>query len=585
DEHIGRDVAELCVRLDGLPLAIELAAARARLLRPRDMLARIARQIELLRSGDDRGARHQSLRAAVGWSYDLLSEAEQRAFRCLSVFAGGCSLDAAEAVLDQPGALDLLASLLDKSLVRNEPGQAGTSRLRQLETIRAFGLEQLADSGESDMVRARHAAYYLALARPESWDALDLPAADWLEMIAPEHDNLRAALRWSFDHDQRRLGLELATALQGFWMVSGYLREGLSWIEQAISHSEGAYPEVEAWARQAAGQLAWRQGNYDRAAQHYAAGVALRQARGDSFGVAIGRQGLASVARDRGDVREAIALWEECVAAFRQYQHQARTARASLNLAIALHLDGQSERAVTLLEESARVAGDIGQHWAQATSLTYLALIALEVHSDRSRAAAHVRAALPLVPRVSDAWVTTHLLELAAWLAAGSDQSASVAARLFGAADALRERIGARLHPAFAVGRERWLNELWQREDLDLPLAEGAVASLDDMLRLAMNVARELAHRPIQAADTVRDIRVLSVREREIAGLVAQGMTSRQIAALLILGERTVETHVDHIRAKLGVRSRAQIAAWAVEHGLAARDAQSASGMGNTGIR
>jgi DNA-binding CsgD family transcriptional regulator len=129
------------------------------------------------------------------------------------------------------------------------------------------------------------------------------------------------------------------------------------------------------------------------------------------------------------------------------------------------------------------------------------------------------------------------------------------------------------------------LNGLWQRQDLELPLAEGTAASLDDMLRLAMNVARDLGHGTTQGADAVQDIRVLSVREREIAGLVAQGMTSRQIAALLILGERTVETHVDHIRAKLGVRSRAQIAAWAVEHGLGARDAQLASGMGNTGIR
>jgi non-specific serine/threonine protein kinase len=570
-----RDLAELCVRLDGLPLAIELAAARARLLTPREMLARLGRQVELLRSHEaDRTPRHRSLGAAVGWSYDLLSDRERHAFQCLAVFAGGCSLDAADAVLAEPDALDLVASLIDKSLVRNEPGPGGETRLRMLETIRAFGAEQLGASNDASAARDRHAAYFLSLVKPSHWDALDLPTPEWLAMVDLEHDNLRAALRWSIESGDRRACLELATSLQGFWMAVGYLREGVHWLEQALALAEGLDQQVEAIAHHAAGQLAWRQGDYDGAARHYADGLALRRALGDPFGIAVALQGLASVARDRGDVYEAIVIWEECVSVFRASGNRVRVARATLNLAIALHLAGQSERAATLLEEAAALASQIGQHWANATASTYLGLIALEVWHAPARAASHTRHALTLAPRVGDTWVTAHVLELVAWLAVQSHDSLGSAAQLFGAAEALRERSGARLHPAFRAGHERWLARLQDAAETAVVEAAwqyGATAPTNDMPRLAMAVVRAAEHAPSSPHTVAQtDTRVLSAREREIAALVAHGLTSRQIADQLIVGERTVETHVDHIRAKLGVRSRAQIAAWAVERGLVA---------------
>jgi non-specific serine/threonine protein kinase len=570
-EQTAHDVAELCVRLDGLPLAIELAAARTRLLTPRTMLARLGQQIELLRSEDaDRAPRHQSLRAAVGWSYSLLTPNEQRAFRGLSVFAGGCSLDAAESVLGGAGALDLVASLIDKSLVRNEPGLGGESRLRMLETIRAFGLEQLAASGEQDTLYASHASYFHTLLKPARWDALDLPTPDWLALVEAEHDNLRTALRWSLTGGDAHLALELATSIQGFWVAGGYLREGLDWTEQALSKAVGIDQRLEAQARHVAGQLAWRQGDYDRAWTHYMASVTLRRGAGDPFGVAVGLQGLASVARDRGDVHEAIVLWEECVAVFRASGNPVRVARATLNLAIALHLAAQSERAAGLLEEAAGLAHQVGQHWAEATALTYQALLALEVQHDTARAATQLRDALALAPRVRDAWVTAYLLELVAWVALDSRTGAHSAAQLFGAAEVLRERMGARLHPAFVDGHERYLARLWQADHAAVrdALSQGRASSTDAALLLAGGVVRAAQVPQSGPARAPAASAALSEREREVAGLVAQGLTSREIAERLVLGERTVETHVDHIRAKLGVRSRAQIATWAVERGL-----------------
>jgi DNA-binding CsgD family transcriptional regulator len=242
-----------------------------------------------------------------------------------------------------------------------------------------------------------------------------------------------------------------------------------------------------------------------------------------------------------------------------------------LNLAIALYAAGQVDRADGLLEDAVQHARQIGQHWAEATALTYLALIAFEVRADGERAASFVRSALPVASRVADTWVTAHLLELAAWLAA--QRSAGLAAQLLGGSETLRERTGARLHPAFRSGHERWLKAIWGDEDIDEAMAEGGAMTEEALLRLALTATRETLRGKSTAPRVTPDYGPLSNREREIASLVALGLTSREIADRLVVGERTVETHVDHIRAKLGVRSRAAIAAWAVERGLAVRDA------------
>ncbi len=564
------DVAELVERLDGLPLAIELAAARARLITPRAMLVRLERQLDLLRSTEvDRPLRHQSVRATVSWSFDLLSNNEQRAFCRLGVFAGGCSLAAAEAVLDDlPAPLELLASLIDKSLARTEPIAGGDVRLRMLETIRSFALDKLASSGDDELARQRHALFLLEQFKPESWEVLDLPTPEELAQLEAEHDNVRAALRWCIDAGRVDTALELATSIHVLWIVGGYLREGLRWFEETLALAHDADPLLAARARHGAGQLAWRQGDYEQAEAHYAAGLALRRQIGDPFGVAVALQGLASVARDRGETARAVQLWQECLAVFQAAGHRARTARAMLNLAIAQYLAGQSAPAEALLRQTITLSRTIGQYWALASANSYLGLLALELHGDTQVARECALEAIATLDRVNDSWVTAHVLALAGFLAGSSE----VCARLLGASAGVREQMGARLHPAFTTAHARCQARCI--EQIGMPafehmFSEGHSQPIEDVLRVARESLRTSpSPGPTSTAPAAS---ALSDREREVAVLVAEGLTSREIAQRLVIGERTIETHVDHIRAKLGVRSRAQIAAWAVEAGLATR--------------
>ena len=231
-------VAEICVRLDGLPLAIELAAARIKLFPPQAMLARLGRRLELLRGGArDVPDRHQTLRHAIAWSYDLLEAGEQALFRRLAVFARGCTLEAAEAVcqaVDDPAAgpgqslevLDGVASLVDKSLLRQQEQASGEPRFRMLETIREYGLECLTASGEEPAVRRAHADYYLALAEAAEPALTGPEQATWLERLEAEHDNLRAALQWAEESGEAEIGLRLAGALCQFWLMRGLSARG-----------------------------------------------------------------------------------------------------------------------------------------------------------------------------------------------------------------------------------------------------------------------------------------------------------------------------------------------------------------------
>jgi predicted ATPase len=451
-----RCIGQLCARLDGLPLAIELAASRARLLTPCAILERLG--LEVLRDREpDRASRHRSLRAAIAWSYGLLPPDEQRAFRRLAVFAGGCTLDAAEALLSGEGGfdlLDVLQSLVDKSLLKSEHRVDGGVRLRMLETIRVFALAELATCGEESVVRRRHTEYFVALAGPLSEDP-DMASVEWLDCMEAEHDNIRATLRWALDSGDASTALTLASAVHRFWWTRGYLREGLRWLEEALLQGQAASPLLVAWGQHCAGGLAWRQADYARAEAHYAAGLAVRREIGDPFGIAIALQGLASVARDRGDARKAVTLWEDCLAVFRAASKLPRIARVTLNLAIAVLATGDADRAESLLHEAVALADEIGQHWAVATGLAYLALIAVDVRDDVRQAAQFIRRGLAVEDQVTDFWVTSHYLELASWIAIRTLAEPRHIATLLGASAALQDRVGATLHPAFVGGHER----------------------------------------------------------------------------------------------------------------------------------
>ncbi len=323
-----RAIAEICARLDGLPLAIELAAARIKLLPPQVLLARLGQRLVVLTSRtQDMPARHQTLRHTIAWSYDLLNAQEQRLFRRLAVFMGGWTLEAAEAVSTAVGDTDAdvlegMASLLDKSLLQRTERDGEEPRFAMLETIREYGLEVLASGGEAQATRAAHAAYYLALAEQAEPQLSGPQQLSWFERLEREHDNLRAALSWFLEQgaagQNNKLALRLGGALSQFWWLRGYVSEGWHWLERALEISRGVRSAVRAKALVGAGQLATLQDDFGQAEALYAEGLALYREQGDRRGsaTALSRRGYATMMRS--NYAQARALLEEALALFRE---------------------------------------------------------------------------------------------------------------------------------------------------------------------------------------------------------------------------------------------------------------------------
>ena len=291
-EAIAADVAAICLRLDGLPLAIELAAARVRVLPPGQLLARLDRRLKILTGGNrDLPARQQTLRAAIEWSHELLDPDEQSLFAHLAVFAGGCTLEAAEAVCGAHGGheidvLDGLDSLSQKSLLRPEEGSEGWTRFTMLETIREYALERLDASGEADSLRQAHARFFLDLAEAAEPQLTGPDQVLWLDRLGTEHDNLRAALGWLERSSEREPWLRLSGALWRFWWVRGHMTEGRGWLARALAETDGLPPAVRAKSLSGAGILAESQGDYVQAKALHEESLALARQSGDRFAIA-----------------------------------------------------------------------------------------------------------------------------------------------------------------------------------------------------------------------------------------------------------------------------------------------------------
>jgi predicted ATPase/DNA-binding CsgD family transcriptional regulator len=401
-------IAEICVRLDGLPLAIELAAARIKLLPPQTLLARLDHPLQLLTSStQDVPARQQTLRNTIAWSYNLLDDAEQRLFRRISVFVGGCTLAAIEttgAALDdgEGQVLDGIASLIDKSLLQ-QTVQEGEEPLAQprflmLETIRQYGLECLAASGEMETIRRVHAAYYLALAERAEPELLGPQQALWFERLEREHDNLRAALRWSLEQREDKRCIELALRLGGvlsqFWQVRGHLSEGRHYLERALATGQEVGADVRAKALSTAASLAFIQSDYDRAEQLCEESLALYQKLGDQAGKAFSHYQLGNIAWARGNRKVAQALIEKALALFKAGGHQERIAWPLFTLAL-LH-SNHGEYARALLEESLALHRKSGNKRGIAHTLSQLARVLLASEDTQSRAPALLEECLVL---------------------------------------------------------------------------------------------------------------------------------------------------------------------------------------------
>lgn len=401
-------VASICVRLDGLPLAIELAAARVKLLSPSAMLARLERSLNLLTGGArDLPTRQQTLRNAVEWSYSLLNSAEQTLVRRLSVFSGGSTLEAVEAVCDTKGdlgldVLDGMASLVDKSLAHQVEQTDKETRFIMLSAIREYALERLAASSDESATRRAHAAYYLVLAEEGAEDAAAQP--EWLDRFEVEHENFRLAIDYLIESGDAEWGMRLGTALFRFWETREYLTEGRDAIRRTLAmEGAGARPKLRARLLFAAAVLAAAQGDFGSARPLFEESLETCAKLNDKRGVAVALNALAVNARDYGELAAAAQLFEQCLGIWKDVGDPASIARALSNLASVMKAQSEYDRAVSLYDECLSMFRAVGDGTGVAWTLNYLGDVARE-KGDLAAARSYCQQSLSEFRRLHDVW-------------------------------------------------------------------------------------------------------------------------------------------------------------------------------------
>jgi predicted ATPase/DNA-binding CsgD family transcriptional regulator len=669
-ESNAQSLAEICSRLDGLPLAIELAAARIAMLSPQALLARLDHSLQILTHGPtDLPERQQTLHQTIQWSYELLKPEEQCLFQRMSVFAGGTTLEALEAVCEALGdetkwVFNGVTSLLDKSLLQQTEQEGEQPRLMMLETIREYGLACLATSDASEAVRHAHAAYYLQMAQDAAlnWFGAQEPA--WLARVEWEHDNLRAALNWLLERAEERESIEMAlrlgAALWWFWVLRSHRHEGWNFLEQALAASEGVAAPVRAKALWSAGNLAGWLGHFERGEVLCRESLALFRAIGDRAGMGnalfhlgviadmrkdyaaarawfeqslvlsreVGDKAYAAWALDfladealaQGEYARVRTLVEESLALFRELGYQTGIGALLKTLLCAMFFQGELARAKALAQECLELERQFGgTKESEAGMLALLGEVILQ-QGDPSRARLLLEQSYVLVRQVRDeehqlAWtlsllgkvaavqgdypaaralyeeslqslvhvqaansnmffldIATVLEGLAAVVAAQGDLPWAV--RLWGATEALRETRSTPLPPVYRTDYERSVmaarTQLGE-EAFAAAWSQGRTLTPEQALNVQGPVtmgapipADRVMAPPVPKASTDG----LTAREVEVLRLVAQGLTSAQIAQQLILSRLTVNTHVRSIYSKLGVTSRSSATRWALENKL-----------------
>jgi predicted ATPase/DNA-binding SARP family transcriptional activator/DNA-binding CsgD family transcriptional regulator len=601
-------VAEVCTKLEGIPLAIELAAARMDVLTAEQIAQRLDRALGLLTGGTAEIPRHRTLRATLDWSHELLSEPERKLFCRLSVFARGWTLEAAEAVgagggIEEGDIVELFLMLVDKSLVVSEAEEGGF-RYGMLEPVRQYARERLEESGEAQATKRAHAEYFLAVAEeaePKLWESGDKA---WFDRLEKEHDNMRAALSWTLEYEEAEFALRLSGALRWFWRARGYYGEGRRWLEGALSEEgrtssaarakaldgvgwlaseqhdidrvqaaaeEGLKLSEEAGIggvilanfKNLLGEAAWLRGDYERAAELFEEGLVLHREASNTRGVAWSVCSLANVSSDRGDYERSKELYEEAIALARKIGGALPLGDLLLALGWEYMLEGDHERATALNEEAAVLYRERGSRGGLKYALDTLGWAAL-AREDHERARALYEENLVLCRELGDKLVASASMDgLACYAASGGE--AHRAARLFGAAQALREEVGYRQKPRERSLREPYLTIARSCSDeaaWKTAFAEGQAMSFEEAVEYALS-AEELSSPPPAPERPSIGARHpdLTRREKAVAALVAQGLTNRQIAKELVLSERTVENHVANILKKLGLHSRERVAA------------------------
>jgi predicted ATPase/DNA-binding CsgD family transcriptional regulator len=548
DEATELTIEKLCERLDGLPLAIELAAARMSAMTASEILAGLdARHDQLGGIRRHSPAHHRSVRAAVEWSYHLLDPTEQEAFRYLAVFVGGFDAEAAAAVV--PGlSLEVLAGLVDKSVLSTAPGPGRRTRYRQLEMVREYAHELLVASGELEAARERHFRHFLSLGQEtrELWPSRRAP--ELVRDLEADYANVRAALEWSAATDP----------CAGMHLLSGTLD-----LFQALGQADGrrlaqlllercpARDGNRVYVQISAGALAWWTGDHDAARRN------LAEAR--RLSAELGERALAGWARIFEGLVElfggSVGLAREHFEEGRRLHHAlgvaAGEARSTAALGLTFMLENDNHRARKLVEEGLAMAVSADDRFAQGQSHTYLGMIAQSM-ADQRAAASHYKSAVQCLRPFHDATLLSMALVGQAGVLARRD--AATALRVVSAASGLRVRVGGEFPPLIRarVDEVRTIGERALGAEAGRAWKEGLHLGVDDAIALAFGAARPRA----------TSAEGLSVREREVAELVARGLSNKEIAARLHLSVRTVESHVRHMLTKVGLVNRTQLAGW-----------------------
>jgi predicted ATPase/DNA-binding SARP family transcriptional activator/DNA-binding CsgD family transcriptional regulator len=570
-------VAEICWRLDGLPLAIELAAARIKLLPPRAMLERLGSRLKLVTGGArNLPERQRTLRGTIEWSHTLLEEGERVLFARLAVFSGGRTLKAIEAICDAKGdlpvdTLDGVSSLLDKSLLRQEEGPEGEPRFVMLETIHEYARERLEASGEAEEIKRLHAKYFLALAEGAEPELTGPDQLACLGHLEAEHDNMRAALTWSFEKEPET-ALRLAGMLAHFWEIRSDISEGSRWLEAAL-HQSGRPDTVTESATRAkalsgAGTFAWHRGDNDKATALHGEALELYRELGDDSGVAFSLMCLgAQNDNEPGDYERAAPFFEEALAISRRIGDSRNIVTALHSLADVERQRGNYERAKMLGMESMALAREMEDKWQLARIVVWVGLLTVFSGDEHDLAEGFLKEALVLSRELGNWTSGDYCLEGLTGLAGAKAQGVR-AARLWGAAEALRKTISdplsseARLYfersmvtARAQLGEAAWGAAFDEGRAMELEEAVEYALSEDDSSMIASRT-------PEQTSATAPRPSALTRREKELAGLLARGLTNRQIAKELVLSERTVDKHVSNILKKLKLSSRSEVAAW-----------------------
>jgi predicted ATPase len=454
-------VAQICRRLDGLPLAMELAAARTKLLSPPALLARLSNRLELLTTGPrDLPERQRTLRDTIAWSDELLGAPERRLFRRLAVFAGGADIQAITAVCggDPPGdigLLDRLAVLVDNSLVRQEAQVDGEPRFSMLETIREYALERLRAAGDLAELQRRHAAYYTGAAETAAGELLGPGQTAWLGLLELEMENLRVALDYALEADDTLTAARMGAALWRFWEVRGHLSEGRDWLRRILEQDAGLPPSLRGRLLTAAGNLARDQNDLTEATALQEQGLALYREAGDRRGISQALNNLGAIATDAADYQVARERYQASLRIARSLEDQSQIALLLNNLGLVAHHQGQPAEAVSLLEASLRLFEEQRDKRGMARALNNLGQ-ALRARGEHERSLQVDQRALGLRLELDDRHGIALSLETIAQ-SVGLQGDLARTARLLGAADAIRAAIGAPLAPEESADHQRWL--------------------------------------------------------------------------------------------------------------------------------